>query len=175
MIDARFRSMCLVALTAMMSSPLIACGDADEGSAGVAEPGEGGAPSDDGAGDGTDPEAPASCDILSSVVGNYTVTGEPMENGHRGVNSSEHQRGTVMVGDDYGIDFDEDTAFAGADIATCYDRTNQDHDRRIQVSYDSDDSGRVINLYLTADGDVDEIQFRNGNEGVNVRVLVSKD
>lgn len=157
----RTRLLRLAALAAL-SSTLIACGDAEDGDA--------------GAGGGmTDPEAPASCDILASVTGTYTVTGDPTDNEHRGATTNDHQRGTIVVADDFGIDFDEGIAFSGADIATCYDRTNQDHDRRIQVSYDSDDSGRVINLYLTAEGDVDEVQFRHSNEGVNVRALVSKD
>src|SRR5690606_3083734 len=57
----RTRLLRLAALAAL-SSTLIGCGDAEEGDA--------------GAGGGmTDPEAPASCDILASVTGTYTVTG----------------------------------------------------------------------------------------------------
>lgn len=158
--DLRFRHyLCLLALTAS-SFTLSACGEA----------------SDDGANGGSnsnDPEAPASCDLLSSVTGSYTVTGEPTENEHRGPSTAAHTRGTITVDDSFAIDFDEGIAFTGADISACYDRTNQDHDRRVQVSYGADDNGQVINFYLTANGEVDEIQFRHNDEGVNIRVLVS--
>lgn len=160
-------SMYLVVVTSLLISTPIAC-DAEEDRGKLDE-------AEDGGTEEADPEAPASCDILSSVVGTYTVAGEPAENEHRGVNSQEHQRGTVVIEEDFSIDFDEQLIFAGMEISTCYDRTQQDHDRRIQVSYDSDDSGRVINVYLTEDGDVEELQFRHANEGINVRVLVSKD
>ncbi len=122
----------------------------------------------------TDIEAPASCDLLLDHVGTFTVTGEPTEDAHRGFNTASHTRGTVIVGADLGIDFDDGITFAPTDIAVCYDRTTQDFDRRIQVSYGADDDGPVINLYLDAALAVTEIQYRHNDAGENVRVLVTR-
>lgn len=122
----------------------------------------------------TDIEAPASCDLLLPYVGTFTVTGEATEDIQRGFTTAPHTRGTVIVGADLGIDFDDGITFGPTDITVCYDRTAQDFDRRIQVSYGADDSGPVINLYLDASLAVTEIQYRHNNAGENVRVLVTR-
>ncbi len=124
--------------------------------------------------DTTDIEAPASCDLLLPYAGTFTVTGEATEDIQRGFNTGSHTRGTVIVGDDLGIDFDEGIAFAPSDIVVCYDRTTQDFDRRVQVSYGADDNGPVINLYLDASLAVTEIQYRHNDASENVRVLVTR-
>lgn len=128
-----------------------------------------------GEGEG-DIEAPASCSILAAVVGSYTVTGAPAvdDNPQRGFNTADHQRGTIEVATDFAIVFDTGTAFAGRDIAACFDRTNQDFDRRIQVSYGADDDAPVINIYLDGERAPVEVQFRHNTDGINVRALVAQ-
>jgi hypothetical protein len=147
-------------------SLLAACGDDTGGSGGG---GTGG-----GAG-GSDVEAPASCSIVEGLVGSYTVTGEPTGNEQREPSTAPHERGTITVGADYTVDFDTGLSFAPTEITTCYDRLAQDFDRRIQVSYGADDDGPVVNFYMASGDVVDEIQYRDRNQGINVRVLVQKD
>jgi hypothetical protein len=145
-----------------------ACGD-DASEAGADAGGQG---NDASSANPDDPEAPASCALLEDVVGTYTVTGPASGNDHRGASTADHDRGTVAVGADFSIDFDTDRAFPADTITTCYDRTTQDFDRRIQVSYGADDDGPVINFYLSADLEVEEIQYRHNADGENIRVAV---
>lgn len=119
-------------------------------------------------------EAPSSCAILEPYVGKYKVTGPPTDNEHRGSSTAEHERETVEISADFAIDFDKDISFEPTDITTCYDRTKQDFDRRVHVSYGADDNGEVINLYLNEDLEVVEIQFRHYDGGANIRVAVEK-
>jgi len=130
---------------------------------------------DGGTGGFFDYEAPVDCLLLSDFVGTYGVTGEPTENTHRGENTASHQRNTIVIDSELGIDFDTGIAFGPKDYTTCYNRLSQEHDRRIQASFGADDDGPVINLYMATGNTVDEIQFRNRNEGINIRVLVAKD
>ncbi|OQX66557.1 MAG: hypothetical protein B6A08_19800 [Sorangiineae bacterium NIC37A_2] len=119
-----------------------------------------------------DVEAPASCAILADYVGQYTVSGPATGETHRGPSTADHERGSIKIGADYAIDFDTNIRFDSTDITACYDRTKQDFDRRVHISYGADDSAEVINLYLNDALEVVEIQFRHNNEGVNVRVAV---
>lgn len=156
-----------------VSSAAVACGGG-EGSSGDGDSSSGdGDSAGDGDGDGDgDVEAPASCSILEAYVGSYSVTGVPTENTHRGEPTAQHDRGTVIVGEDLSIDFDTSVSFSADEISTCYDRTNQEHDRRIQISYGVDDNGEVINLYLDSALEVEEVQFRHNESAINIRVLV---
>ena len=78
----------------------------------------------------------------------------------------------MVVSADGAIDFDTGLAQPAKSISVCYDRTKQDTDRRVQVSYGANDNELVVSLYLTAAGVVDEIQYRKRTKNVNVRVLV---
>jgi hypothetical protein len=118
-------------------------------------------------------EAPSSCPpLLQPRAGTYPVTGPANDPASRGATTASHQRGNVVVAADGAIDFDTGLAQPAKSISVCYDRTKQDTDRRVQISYGADDNELVVNLYLTAAGVVDEIQYRNRNQNVNVRVLV---
>jgi hypothetical protein len=119
-----------------------------------------------------DPEAPSNIDVLTAYAGTYSVTGAATGNPQRGASTGAHQRGTVTIGSDGGVDFDTGTAFTAVQARTVFDRRNQDFDRRVQVSYDADDSGRVINVYLDAQGQVTEIQYRHSNAGINIRAAI---
>lgn len=111
-----------------------------------------------------DYEAPSSCKpLLDPLVGSYPVTG---------VTEGDHARQSVLVFADAAIDFDEGRSFEGRDIVVCYDRTMQDHDRRVQVSYGADDDGPVVNLYVTAALVVESVEFRHRNENESIRVDV---
>lgn len=143
-------------------------GDAGDGDSGDGDTGDG----DDDTGDGDGPEAPASCSILADYVGSYTVTGAATGEDQRGESTAEHMRGDITISADYSIDFDTGISFETADIMTCYDRTMQDFDRRVQVSYGADDNGEVINIYLDDSLDVVEIQYRHNDASVNVRAAV---
>jgi hypothetical protein len=146
-----------------------ACGD-DSSSSGSGGGGTGGA----GSG-GNDVEAPASCSIIAGLVGNYAVTGEPTGDEGRGAITAAHQRQSIAVASSFDVDFDTGIAFDATEITDCYDRRNQDFDRRIQVSYGADDDGPVINFYMATGDVVDEIQYRDRNQSINMRVLVQKD
>jgi hypothetical protein len=147
-------------------------GDGDGDSTGDGDTGDGDT-GDGDAGDGdVGSEAPADCAILDDVVGEYTVIGPPTENAQRGESTAEHQRGSISIAADYSIDFDTGIAFGPLDITACYDRTTQDFDRRIQVSYGADDNGEVINVYLNDALEVEEVQFRDNANSINIRVLV---
>jgi hypothetical protein len=119
-----------------------------------------------------DPEAPSNIDVLTTYAGTYSVTGAATDNPQRGTSTAAHQRGTVTIGADGSVDFDTGTAFTAVQARTIFDRRNQDFDRRVQVSYDADDSGRVINVYLDAERRVTEIQFRHSNAGINIRAAI---
>lgn len=148
-------------------------GDGDAAGDGDGDAADGGATGDgDASGDGDSSEAPADCSILEDYVGDYTVTGPATGEEQRGESTAEHMRGTISIGADYSIDFDTDISFGPIDIVTCYDRTAQDFDRRVQVSYGADDNGEVINIYLTDSLEVEEIQYRHNTASENVRVLV---
>ena len=111
-----------------------------------------------------DYEAPSSCKpLLDPLVGSYPVTT---------VNEGTHDRSSVLVLPSGTIDFDSDRRLEASEIVVCYDRTMQDHDRRVQVSYGADDDAPVVNLYLTADLTVSEIEYRHRNENVSIRVDV---
>jgi len=144
-----------------------ACGDDTGGSGGGGTGGSGSG--------GNDVEAPASCNIIAGLVGSYAVTGEPTGDTQRGENTAAHQRQSVSVASDYAVDFDTGILFGASEITDCYDRRNQDFDRRIQVSYGADDDGPVINFYMATGDVVDEIQYRDRNQNINVRVLVQKN
>lgn len=120
-----------------------------------------------------DPEAPSNIDVLTTYAGTYAVSGTATDNPQRGMSTAPHQRGTVSIGSDGSVDFDTGIRFTAVQARTVFDRRNQDFDRRVQVSYDADDSGRVINVYLDAQRNVTEIQFRHSNAGINVRAAIS--
>lgn len=127
----------------------------------------------DGGGAETNSEAPAACQpLLQPRAGVYPVTGTAVDPVARGTSTASHQRGNVVVAADGAIDFDTGLAQTAKAITECYDRTKQDTDRRIQVSYGADDNALVVNLYLSAAGVVEEIQHRDRANNVNVRVLV---
>ena len=162
----------LLAALACGGSDTEPSGDGDgDGDTGDGDGDTGDGDGDTGDGDG-DSEAPDDCAILEDMVGEYTVTGTATENAHRGESTAEHQRGTISIGADYSIDFDSGIAFGPTDISVCYDRTVQETDRRIQVSYGADDDGEVINLYLTEALELEEVQFRHNDSSINIRVLV---
>lgn len=144
-------------------------GDGDSSGDGDGDSGDGG---DGDSGDGDGPEAPASCSMLDDYVGEYTVSGAATGEDQRGESTADHMRGSITIEADYSVDFDTDISFAGTDIMTCYDRTTQDFDRRVQISYGADDSGEVINLYLDDAHEVVEIQYRHSAESVNVRAAI---
>lgn len=126
----------------------------------------------DGGGAATS-EAPSSClPLLQPRAGVYPVTGPAVEPAARGASTASHQRGNVVVAGDGAIDFDTGLTQTAKAITECYDRTKQDTDRRIQVSYGANDDALVVNLYLSAAGVVEEIQYRHRTSNVNVRVLV---
>ncbi len=123
-------------------------------------------------------EAPSSClPLLQPRAGVYPVTGPAIDPAARGASSASHQRNSLSlaqarVAADGAIDFDTGVVQPAKSISECYDRTKQDTDRRIQVSYGADDNDLVINLYLSAAGVVEGIQQRHRTNNVNVRVLV---
>lgn len=119
-----------------------------------------------------DIEAPSGCEVLSPYAGTYTVTGTPTGDDSQGPVTGEHERGTVVIGVDCAVDYDDGLTFTPADVQAIYDRTEQEHSRRVQVSYGADDDGPVINVYLTDALEVYEIQYRHRDDGVNLRVLV---
>lgn len=110
-------------------------------------------------------EAPSNClSLLEPLVGSYLV-----------VNEVVHDRGTIVVREDGGIDFDENTSFEPGDIEACYDRLSQEHSRRVQISYGFDDDGPVINLYLPSGHSAESVRFieyRHRDIGVEVRAAV---
>lgn len=159
-------SLVVVSLSLVLGSLVVGCDEGGEAGGGGAG-GEGGVVGSGGSaatgGTSGGSEAPASCEpLLTPLVGEYEVT-DP---------SAGHTRGTIRIEGSGAIDFDEDVAFTGADIEVCYDRTNQDFDRRVQISYGADDDGPVINVYLDEELVPTEIQFRQNDEGIDVRVPV---
>ncbi len=119
-----------------------------------------------------DPEAPSDCAALVPYSGTYDVLGTPTGDEHREPVTAEHARGTVIIGADCAVDYDQGLTFTADEVQEVYDRTTQEFDRRVQVSYDADDNGRVINVYLTDTLEPSEIQYRHRDGGVNIRVLV---
>jgi len=123
----------------------------------------------------TDVEAPSACAVLVPYAGTYLVTGPPTGDEQRGEPTGAHVRGTVVIGADCAIDYDDGITFGADEITAVYDRTEQDFDRRVQVSYGADDNGPVVNVYLTDDLAVYEIQYRHNDDGTNLRVLVEPE
>lgn len=168
-------------LSLLTGSLTMGCGDGGDDGSGDGDgdsTGDGdGDSTGDGDGDSTgdgdgDVEAPTSCSILEEYVGEYAVSGPATGDDHRGESTADHARGTIRIEDDYAVDFDTNIAFEATDIVVCYDRTTQDFDRRVQISFGADDDGEVINLYLDDALEVVEIQYRHNSEGVNVRATV---
>lgn len=113
---------------------------------------------------GDDYEAPSSCKaLLDPLVGSYPVTG---------VTEGAHARSSVLVLADGAIDFDDGRRLEGSEIVECYDRTMQDVDRRVQVSYGDDDDALVVNLYVTPAIVVESIEYRHRDENESIRVEV---
>ncbi|WP_046004641.1 hypothetical protein [Pseudoalteromonas rubra] len=99
--------------------------------------------------------------LVTARAGEYTVTG------------AGHSRGTVIIGSDGTIDFDTGTSFAPSDIVAIFDRTNLEQEKRIQINYGADDSGPLINLFLSTDASaITSIQYRISSENVDVMVTV---
>jgi hypothetical protein len=141
-----------------------------------ADPDAGGEPGEGGCGAvGVQPR-PTAAALLGTCAGTYEVTGTATEPQGRGVENAPHVRGTIIVTAAGAVDFDTGINFGPADINTVFDRTTQDFDRRVQVNYDADDSGRRIDFYIDAQGRVQEIRFgrptQNGSQ--LTRALVSR-
>jgi len=116
-----------------------------------------------GPNDDEDPEAPSEVKILIEYAGTYNVA-----------NGAEHTRGTIIIGQDGSVDFDEGVSFKPSQINAIYDRRMVEHDRRVQVNYDANDSGEVISVYLDSSNIVTEILYRYRTEGISRQVPVTR-
>lgn len=110
-----------------------------------------------------EPEIPANIAVLTAYAGTYNVSGTSTVAQRDGTANREHQRKSVLIGEDGSVDFDTGISFTATQINAIYDRTNlQQPIRRVHVNYDADDSGRKLQLWLDADNQVTEISYSNG-------------
>ncbi|MFA7679538.1 MAG: hypothetical protein WCY07_05250 [Pigmentiphaga sp.] len=114
-----------------------------------------------------DLEAPTEAAALLEYAGTYTVTG--------GVG---HQRGTINIDEAGTVDFDTGIVFAASQIVAVYDRRMLDYSaenniKRLHINYGANDSGPSIQIYLDANGAVEEMQYSNSEGNVYIRVAVS--
>ena len=127
-----------------------------------------------------DSEAPSNVNVLTSFAGTYNVSGTATDPASRGTATDDHQRKTIIISDQGGVDFDTGISFTAAEINAIYDRRNicdfaPPADRsacRVHVNYDQDDSGRKLEIYLdTNKTTVKEIRYQDG-QGKIFRALI---
>lgn len=103
--------------------------------------------------------------LVSNCAGTYTVTA---------TTAGAHTRGTVVIGSDGSVDFDDGISFTAAQIQEVFDRLSLTEDARIQINYGADDDADVIILRPNADRTgIIGIEYRNRGAGSDVKVDVS--
>ncbi|MBF6058906.1 MULTISPECIES: hypothetical protein [Thiomicrorhabdus] len=103
--------------------------------------------------------------VLTKYAGTYTVSGPGTTfETVRGTHDSTYTLPTsIMIASNGAITFDNSLDFSAEDIQAIYNRTNLDAAdgiKRVQVNYGADDDGPVIQVYLDANDQVEEISYK---------------
>ena len=108
--------------------------------------------------------SPANLNLVTDLAGSYNVT----------ATQGSHNRGTVEIQSNGGIDFDTGISFTLNDIVEIFDRTSIANEPRVQVNYGADDDAEAILIYLTPGNleQIDSIQFRDRNNSIDTQVTV---